>query len=69
MKHEFNVGEFRTIKAQFEESIHLVVTDTRCPGDDFEGDFSLLAYNEIVEFFKTNEHKYAMNMAKEKFMR
>lgn len=69
MKHDFKVSEFRNISAQFDESVKVLVTDTRVPGNDFEGEFTLLKYNEIVEFFKEHDHIYAMNMAKERFKR
>ncbi len=69
MEHTFNVSKFRTIKATFGETIKIHVTDSRVPDNDFEGEFPLLTYNEIVEFFKEHEHIYAMNMAKERFQR
>ena len=69
MEHTFNVGKFRTIKAKFSETIKMHVADSRVPDNAFEGEFSLLTYNEIVEFFKEHEHIYAMNMAKERYKR
>lgn len=69
MEHTFNAGKFRTIKAKFSETIKMHVTDSRVPDNAFEGEFSLLTYNEIVEFFKEHEHIYAMNMAKERYKR
>jgi len=69
MEHTFNVSKFRTIKATFGETIKMHVMDSRVPDNDFEGEFSLLTYNEIVEFFKEHEHIFAMNTAKERFKR
>lgn len=68
MERTFNLSEFRTVRATFEETIDIFVVDSRVPTNSFQ-DFSLSLeqYNERVEFLREHDHIFGMNMAKDRF--
>lgn len=68
MKESFNLSEFRTVKADLDNTIAMEVVDSRVPNNSFVAKgLTLKEYNERVEFLKTHGHLFGMNMAKEKF--
>lgn len=68
MKTTFNLSEFRTVNANFDETISMEVVDSRVPKNTFEAkSLTLVEYNERVEFLREHDHIFGMNMAKEKF--
>lgn len=68
MKTTFNLSEFRTVNADFDETISMEVVDSRVPKNTFEAkSLTLVEYNERVEFLREHDHIFGMNMAKEKF--
>ena len=68
MKATFSLSEFRTVEAEFEETITIVSLDSRVPKNPFEAKgLTLEEYNERVEFLREHDHIFGMNMAKERF--
>lgn len=68
MNASFNLSEFRTVKADMDNTISMEVVDSRVPNNSFEAKgLTLEEYNERVEFLKEHDHIFGMNMAKEKF--
>ncbi|WP_331351235.1 hypothetical protein [Cellvibrio sp. UBA7671] len=68
MKSTFNLSEFRTVEAEFGETISIVSVDSRVPENPFKAtSLKLEEYNERVEFLREHDHIFGMNMAKEKF--
>lgn len=68
MKVTFNLSEFRTVEAEFGETISMVSVDSRVPNNPFEAKgLTLEEYNERVEFLRVHDHIFGMNMVKERF--
>ena len=67
MKVTFNLSEFRTVEAEFGETISMVSVDSRV-NNPFEAEgLTLEEYNERVEFLRVHDHIFGMNMVKERF--
>jgi hypothetical protein len=68
MKSTFNLSQFRTVEAEFGETISMVSVDSRVPKNPFEAKgLKLEEYNERVDFLREHDHIFGMNMAREKF--
>ena len=68
MKSTFNLSEFRTVEAEFGDTISMVSVDSRVHDNPFKAKgLTLEEYNERVDFLREHDHIFGMNMAREKF--
>jgi hypothetical protein len=67
MNATFKANDFHTIDATFGVTIAITVTDLRVPDEKYVRELSLETYNKLVSFFRDNDHRYAVTMAKTMF--
>ncbi len=66
--HRFDVNHHHTVDVLFNKDglCDTIVTDGRTT-QLYQKTVTLDTYNKLVDFFKENDHRYAINMALQKF--